>query len=114
MEQFGYIISTDPDSGSETITCLTCNKTSYSIDDVKYRYCGYCKKFHDDGKALVMSIFPEKEMKINELVTDFILFGIASSKNIDIISDEYQVQLSELFKPGTMRAMGQLEDEAGQ
>lgn len=29
------------------IKCLRCNKTSYSMSDVKHRYCGYCKMYHE-------------------------------------------------------------------
>ena len=29
-----------------TITCHTCGKTSYNKYDVKYKYCGFCHKFH--------------------------------------------------------------------
>ena len=29
------------------ITCNTCGWTSHNVDDVRHRYCGNCKKFHD-------------------------------------------------------------------
>jgi len=32
-----------------TITCLTCNMTSYHPDDVRHRYCGRCEVFHPAG-----------------------------------------------------------------
>jgi hypothetical protein len=32
----------------KSITCLRCGKTSYNFNDVKYRYCAHCKRFHDD------------------------------------------------------------------
>jgi hypothetical protein len=38
-----YSIDKNPDR----ITCLTCNKTSYNINDVNNLYCGHCQKFHD-------------------------------------------------------------------
>ncbi len=28
------------------IKCNTCNRTSYNSNDVNYKYCGYCHKFH--------------------------------------------------------------------
>tara|TARA_R110000824_G_C14922365_1_gene647854 strand:- start:213 stop:521 length:309 start_codon:yes stop_codon:yes gene_type:complete len=31
----------------ESITCLTCQMTSWSPVDVAKRYCGKCNKFHD-------------------------------------------------------------------
>jgi len=30
-----------------TITCPVCGKTSRNPNDVKHRYCGNCRKFHD-------------------------------------------------------------------
>lgn len=32
----------------ETITCPQCGMTSYSLNDVRERYCGNCHQFHDD------------------------------------------------------------------
>jgi hypothetical protein len=34
--------------GNKWIRCLRCGLTSYNINDVLYRYCGHCCKFHDD------------------------------------------------------------------
>jgi len=31
----------------QSITCLRCNKTSYNSNDVKNKYCNYCKIFHE-------------------------------------------------------------------
>lgn len=31
----------------KSITCHACNRTSYSLEDVKQHYCGHCLKFHD-------------------------------------------------------------------
>lgn len=36
---------------TDSITCPTCSKTSYSEGDIQNRYCGYCHKFHDDMKC---------------------------------------------------------------
>ena len=41
----GYTI--DQMGGVESITCLTCKRTSYHPKDVENRYCGFCKKFHE-------------------------------------------------------------------
>jgi len=32
----------------QAIKCLTCEHTSWHPEDVKQRFCGYCKVFHDD------------------------------------------------------------------
>lgn len=39
----GYKISDD----GKAITCLRCNITSHNPNDVKYRYCGKCRRFLD-------------------------------------------------------------------
>lgn len=31
-----------------TITCKRCGKTSYNPEDVRLRFCGWCRVFHDD------------------------------------------------------------------
>lgn len=38
-----YIISGD----GKSINCLTCGMESYHPNDVKYKYCGNCNKFHE-------------------------------------------------------------------
>lgn len=30
-----------------SITCLTCKRTSYNLNDIRERYCGACHKFHE-------------------------------------------------------------------
>lgn len=32
-----------------SITCPDCGRTSYHPEDVRHRYCGYCKWFICDG-----------------------------------------------------------------
>jgi len=32
----------------QAIKCLTCGHTSWHPDDVRQRFCGYCKVFHED------------------------------------------------------------------
>lgn len=47
-----YKIFTVKDSqGKEQkgIECLGCGKLSYNPNDIKYRYCGYCNRFHELG-----------------------------------------------------------------
>jgi hypothetical protein len=34
--------------GRVSITCKRCKRTSYNLNDVEQRYCGYCHVFHDD------------------------------------------------------------------
>ncbi|MGF6641803.1 ribosomal protein L37E [Paraburkholderia sp. MM6662-R1] len=34
------------------IRCLRCGMTSWNLNDVKYRYCGKCKVFHDDAHVM--------------------------------------------------------------
>lgn len=31
----------------KSITCVDCGSVSHNENDVRYRYCGTCKKFHD-------------------------------------------------------------------
>ena len=39
------------DAGSHpSITCLRCGMTSYNPNDILYRYCGNCHKFHEEKK----------------------------------------------------------------
>lgn len=35
------------------IRCHTCERTSYHPKDVRERYCGACKRFHDDGPGQI-------------------------------------------------------------
>lgn len=30
------------------IQCVTCGHKSYNPNDIKEKYCGYCRIFHDD------------------------------------------------------------------
>lgn len=32
--------------GQPGIKCLTCGMVSYNTNDIKYRYCGNCQRFH--------------------------------------------------------------------
>jgi hypothetical protein len=40
-----------------TITCPQCNRTSYHTEDVRHRFCGACKIYHDahpeDRRSLI-------------------------------------------------------------
>lgn len=42
-----YKIDNGP-GGEPFIECLLCGRLSYNRNDIKYRYCGKCHKFHDD------------------------------------------------------------------
>lgn len=33
--------------GDPYIECLTCHRKSYNLNDINYRYCGFCNVFHD-------------------------------------------------------------------
>lgn len=35
------------DGEPEAIKCLICNRTSYNINDVKYKFCGNCNQYHN-------------------------------------------------------------------
>lgn len=35
------------DRGVEGIRCTTCNHTSYHPEDIRHRYCGYCRSYHE-------------------------------------------------------------------
>jgi len=35
------------DLGEPYIQCLTCKLKSYHPEDIRHRYCGFCKVFHD-------------------------------------------------------------------
>jgi hypothetical protein len=34
-------------SESPSIVCPHCGKRSYNLNDIKYRYCGSCREFHE-------------------------------------------------------------------
>lgn len=36
-----YTLSED----GQSITCLKCGKTSFNVNDVKHRYCGFCHEY---------------------------------------------------------------------
>lgn len=42
-----YIIYGDP-TRVQSIKHLACGRTSYNLNDVKYRYCGACNKYLDE------------------------------------------------------------------
>jgi hypothetical protein len=37
------------DNAMPPFTCPVCGSTSYNFNDITNRYCGYCKRFFDDG-----------------------------------------------------------------
>lgn len=39
------------DMGARSIVCKKCNVRSYNLNDVKEKYCGFCKVFHDATPA---------------------------------------------------------------
>jgi ribosomal protein L37E len=42
-----YMIERD----GSAITCLRCGRTSHNPNDVKEKYCSYCKLFHEGPPA---------------------------------------------------------------
>lgn len=64
------------------ITCLRCGRTSYHPQDVQQRYCGACRRFHDEKNiylrayingrwqtAALADLSPDqREQYINELI----------------------------------------------
>jgi hypothetical protein len=34
--------------GGLAIRCLVCGRTSWSLGDIRHRYCGHCHVFHED------------------------------------------------------------------
>jgi len=44
------------DKDKTYIKCLTCNKKSFNRNDVEYRYCGYCKEFHNIGEQVFFRV----------------------------------------------------------
>lgn len=35
-------------NNGEAIRCLSCGLTSYNHGDIQMKYCGNCRRFHDD------------------------------------------------------------------
>ena len=45
----GCRIEVDPRAiGGQVIICLTCGTKSYSPEDVRNRFCGFCNAYHPD------------------------------------------------------------------
>jgi len=42
-----YTINKDERGNSISITCHTCNMTSFSRGDIRHKYCGKCHKYHN-------------------------------------------------------------------
>jgi hypothetical protein len=42
----GYVLVETERLHQQGITCLTCGRTSYNQNDIKFLYCGHCNKFH--------------------------------------------------------------------
>jgi hypothetical protein len=36
-----------------SITCPVCQRTSYNVNDIRERYCGFCHRFHADMQTSV-------------------------------------------------------------
>lgn len=47
-----YELITRKSTGTKGIKCLDCNGISYNANDVKYKYCACCHKFHEQPPAL--------------------------------------------------------------
>jgi ribosomal protein S27E len=45
IKEYGKTLSVYPEP-EMSIKCHICGKTSYNPNDVKNKYCGYCKVFH--------------------------------------------------------------------
>lgn len=44
-----YRIFTTNDTPPQTgIECLRCKRLSYNANDVRYKYCGFCNRFHEE------------------------------------------------------------------
>ncbi len=43
-------------SGDDSITCLLCGTSSQNPNDVLYRYCARCHRFHDDPPWMARQI----------------------------------------------------------
>jgi hypothetical protein len=52
-----YVIAIS-DNG-RCITCLDCGLTSWNENDVRNRYCSYCREFHDDKEKESPSQFSQ-------------------------------------------------------
>lgn len=46
-----YIIGKTEREHQQYIKCLDCERTSYNENDIKYRFCGHCKKYHHNQQA---------------------------------------------------------------
>lgn len=45
------IIDDDRAVGGKAIRCELCGRTSYHPMDVREKYCGHCRRFHDDTEG---------------------------------------------------------------
>lgn len=64
LEEAKYVLG---GSAMPYITCLTCNKTSYYAKDIRYKYCGYCKRFHEEFKGASYEVGSENEERQNNV-----------------------------------------------
>lgn len=62
------------------ILCLICDRTSSNANDVRNKFCGHCKVFHESHGARHMLL----QRMFDELVADFISHtkGLPSSTSI--------------------------------
>ena len=37
--------------GMDWLHCLLCGKKTYNRNDIDHRYCGRCKRFHDEEQV---------------------------------------------------------------
>lgn len=49
--------------GGKAIRCDQCWRTSWNLDDVRNRYCGHCRKYHDDMDREAQSADPRFVIK---------------------------------------------------
>lgn len=75
-------------NGLPGIKCLRCGHTSYNLNDIKEKYCGYCHQFHQTGSPLkVIDIQPHN---VREVI------GEAKMKQLIDILDELAIRGIEL------------------
>lgn len=91
-----------------SITCPQCNYTSYSVSDIRHRYCGHCHQHHKDmaceqcgcGQLLHYND-PEMEQEIRALVAKH---GVTIAVQVADQSHGYLVPRHYIAKHGLKAA----------
>lgn len=88
-----YTIATHPISVRSFIRCNTCNLKSYHPDDIKYKWCEECEKFHEPKLI-------KRVLALNASIYSYVDFneGLQASVNVLRANNQPESIIEKIFK----------------